>query len=116
MGLPDYLSLVKYLFERGEKQTYAVDATQGNTYMHLLCQLSEDEYVKSRTLISAKPPQELQEEFTYIQSHLLAFFKNKGLNGLQENKKKESPLKLCVENGNLIGIQILLPKKINFNM
>ena len=47
---------------------------------------------------------------------LIDYLKEKGLNGYIENKKKESPLKLCIENVNLIGIQKLLTNKLSFDL
>ena len=41
---------------------------------------------------------------------------NKGIDPLAENKKKETPLKMCIENYNLIGVKILLPERIDFEL
>ena len=37
-----------------------------------------------------------------------------GLDGYQKNYFEETPLKMCIENNNLIGLQKLLTQKITF--
>ena len=51
-----------------------------------------------------------------MQTSLIDFFQSRKLDGYLENKKKETPLKLCIENINLIGFQKLLTGKINFDI
>lgn len=44
------------------------------------------------------------------------FVIEEGLDGYQENYFKETPVKMCIENTNLIGLQKLLTKKITFEV
>ncbi len=58
----------------------------------------------------------LKKEFEFITEKLITLLLSKGIDSLSENKKKETPLKMCIENYNLIGVKILLPERIDFEI
>ena len=58
----------------------------------------------------------LKKEFEFITEKLITLLLSKGIDPLSENKKKETPLKMCIENYNLIGVKILLPERIDFEI
>lgn len=116
-GTPEYMECIRYIKEKMMGDIYYQERSTGNGYLHLICQISEEEYVKSRKEETYLSLPEIREEFSWVQQELITVFvTEEGLDGYQENYFDETPLKLCIENNNLIGLQRLLTEKITFEI
>lgn len=110
------MECIRYITDKMMKDIYYEERNTGNGYLHIICQISEQEYIKMRQSQTYLSVEEIKEEFCWIQTELINFFVDRGLDGYKQNFNNETPLKLCIENNNLIGVQKLLTGKITFEI
>lgn len=79
------MDCVRYIADKMMKDIYYEQKSSGNGYLHLVCQLSEEQYTRSRQDETCLPLQIIKEEYAWIQYELISFFVEKGLDGYRQN-------------------------------
>jgi len=116
-GTREYMECISYIKDKMMSDIYYQEKSSGNGYLHLICQINEEEYIKTRREENYLSNDEIKDEFNWVQHELINMFViEEGLDGYEENYFGETPLKLCIENNNLIGLQKLLTGKITFEV
>jgi hypothetical protein len=67
-GTKHYIKCVKYVEERYTKKINYQEESTMNGYLHLVCMVSEDEYIKIRKMETNLEEEDLREEFSFLQN------------------------------------------------
>jgi hypothetical protein len=109
------MECIRYIKDKMMGDINFQERSSGNGYLHLICLANEEEYLKARREETHLTTDEIKDEFHWVQHELINMFViEEGLDGYTENYFGETPLKLCIENNNLVGLQKLLTGKITF--
>lgn len=86
----------------------------GYTLLHYCCSISEEDYIKGRTKeLMNYSARELKEEYRCMQEKVIGLLLRSGINRTIFNKNKETAFEMCVENGNLTGMRLLMGEEID---
>ena len=84
---------------------YRNPAANGYTCLHFICAISEQDYTLAR---ATETSNSVSGEYKVMQHRLINLLLKYGADPNVENEKGEKPLKLCIENENIVGIRLLL--------
>lgn len=86
----------------------------GYTLLHYCCSISEEDYIKARSKeLYEFSLREIKEEYRTLQEKVITLLLKYGLNRSILNKNKDTAFEMCVENGNLTGIRLLMSDDID---
>ena len=110
-GTPEFFKMIDYLLGCNIYQLNYQYTNMGDTCLHLLCSLGEKDYYEHRKRESSllRP-----NEYERMQEYLIKELLRNGADPEICTEKLQKPVNYCIDNENLIGIQLLL-KEIPFD-